>query len=124
MRLPDSRTLRVVVAGDTSVRTDELAETLATHAGIDVVGLARGSRETLDLVETLSPHAVLIDLAKAIGPEAMTALRTLGARVIVVADSDHGDRGAGADGIVAGSPDLANTFFAAASLALGDCLTQ
>jgi DNA-binding NarL/FixJ family response regulator len=116
MRHPGSRgTMRVVIAGDTPASVGALVQALTAHDAIDVVGLAGNSREALGLVETLAPHAVLVELAKTMSSDAIAAIRTLGARVIVLSDSADP---AGADGVIARSADLAEAFYTAASLAL------
>lgn len=107
--------MRVVIAGDTSASAAALADRLSEHGGIEVVGLAGNAYETLDLVQTLVPHAVLLGLARAMTPDAIAAIRELGARVIVLS---NGGEPANADATVASGGDLAEAFFDAASLAL------
>ena len=117
-------TLRVVIAEEEPALARALAHDLSRDMRIDVVGLAETARETADLVETLEPHAVVIELASRMGPEAIAAIRRLRQRTRVIAFAPTAREAQDkplADAFVSrGLPpaELADAVFSAAMLAL------
>jgi two-component system, chemotaxis family, protein-glutamate methylesterase/glutaminase len=54
--------IRVVIADDSLVARDMLAEILSSDPGIEVVGLAANGEEAVELVERLRPNLVTMDI--------------------------------------------------------------
>jgi YesN/AraC family two-component response regulator len=58
---PAKRT-RVLIADDSPAIRSSLAALIARLPGVEIVGLAQTGTEALDLVRTLKPHVVTLDL--------------------------------------------------------------
>ncbi|MCE9595325.1 MAG: response regulator transcription factor [Planctomycetes bacterium] len=87
-------TIRVLLVDDHKMMREGLRALLAPATDIEVVGDASDGRKALDLVRTLSPDVVVMDVGmpELNGVEATRRIRTEFERVKVVALSTHTDK--------------------------------
>lgn len=87
-------TVRVLLVDDHRMMREGLAALLASQADIEVVGQAADGRSALDLVRTLAPDVVVMDIgmAEMNGIEATRSLAREHPEVSVIALSTHSDR--------------------------------
>ncbi|MDR3687439.1 MAG: chemotaxis-specific protein-glutamate methyltransferase CheB [Coriobacteriia bacterium] len=86
--------IRVVVADDSLVARDMLAEILSADPGIEVVGLATNGLEAVEMVERLRPNLVTMDIhmPKMNGLEATERIMAFyPTPILVVSSSVHGE---------------------------------
>lgn len=89
-KVPEPK-LRVVLADDQDLFRDGLAMLLEDEADIEVIGHARDGREAVELIRTLRPHLLVLDVSM----PGMTALdvtsklRTQCPRTLVVVLTAH-----------------------------------
>jgi two-component system, chemotaxis family, protein-glutamate methylesterase/glutaminase len=86
--------IRVVIADDSLVARDMLAEILSSDPGIEVVGLAANGLEAVELVERLRPNLVTMDIhmPKMNGLEATERIMAFHPTpILVVSSSVHGE---------------------------------
>ena len=80
--------MRVVVADDQGIVRDGLATIVGSLPDTEVVGVAADGAEAVDLVATLAPDVVLMDLRMPVmdGAEATAAIRTAhpGTQVVIL----------------------------------------
>jgi DNA-binding NarL/FixJ family response regulator len=120
--------MRVLIAEADQLLAHELMASLSADERIEVVGIAATDADTLDLVETLRPDIVLVELARRLRPEALATIRDVRERTRVLAltrsgspEDIRGAREAGADAFVTKSrvpAELAQAFVEAAALAM------
>ena len=86
--------VRVLLVDDHQIMREGLRALLERAPGIEIVGDAADGREALDLVRTLAPDVVVMDVAMPglNGIEATRQVRAANAHVKVVALSAHGDK--------------------------------
>jgi DNA-binding NarL/FixJ family response regulator len=87
-------TIRVLLVDDHTMMRDGLCSLLEGVPDIEVVGQAPDGRTALDLVRTLSPDVVIMDVGmpELNGVEAARRIRTEHERVKVIALSTHTDK--------------------------------
>jgi two-component system, NarL family, nitrate/nitrite response regulator NarL len=73
----DSKMIRVLIFSDVRVYREGLAEVLDGRSGISISGTSAGGWESVDMVRTLGPDIVLLDMSTAGG---MQLLREISAR--------------------------------------------
>jgi len=100
---PSSRAVTVVVAAGTQVRLTRLHQ-LLDAVGVDVVGLARTVDDAVDLVVSLQPDTVLVDLAMDAGGLALVE-RVMSHRATPIVLTGAASETAG-DALAAGAVDL------------------
>ena len=86
--------IRVVIADDSLVARDMLAEILSADPGIEVVGLATNGLEAVEMVERLRPNLVTMDIhmPKMNGLEATERIMAFHPTpILVVSSSVHGE---------------------------------
>jgi DNA-binding NarL/FixJ family response regulator len=67
--------IRVLIVSDVRLYRDALAETLARHDGLSIVGAAPSTDDAIRLAAALSPEVLLIDHAL---PDSLRAIRLIG----------------------------------------------
>ena len=85
--------VRVVVADDQELVRAGLRRILTTRRGVDIVGEAPDGRAALDLVRTLQPDLVLMDVRMPVldGPAALRELRRMGSALPVLVLTTYDD---------------------------------
>ena len=85
--------IRVLVVAEVRFYREGLAETLARHPGVAVVGTASGQDDTIAQARAIRPDIILLDTS---APDALRAVRTLTAQVpatkvvaIALAETEH-----------------------------------
>src|ERR1051326_3003857 len=107
--LPDYMAIRVLIADDHRLFAEALEAILALDDRVEVVGRARDGQEAVELVKSMRPDVVLMDISMPVmdGIEAVREIRAGGGNPAVLmltgsnarADVDRA-RQAGADGYV------------------------
>jgi CheY-like chemotaxis protein len=124
-----SERLRLLVVADHHLFAEMLMASLSTDERIDVVGTAKTGEEAIELVDSLEPDIVLMDLwpiLDRVGTIRELRERGSATRILVLTGSDSPEiaavaRSAGADGFVSKDQDaseLRESFFEAAWLTL------
>jgi two-component system, chemotaxis family, protein-glutamate methylesterase/glutaminase len=92
--MPPKKHIRVVIADDSLVAREMLAQILATDPDIEVVGQAKNGQEAVDLVANLRPDLVTMDIhmPKMNGLEATEKIMAFTPTpILVVSSSVHGE---------------------------------
>ena len=92
--MPSKKHIRVVIADDSLVAREMLAQILATDSDIEVVGQAKNGQEAVDLVANLRPDLVTMDIhmPKMDGLEATEKIMAFTPTpILVVSSSVHGE---------------------------------
>jgi len=92
--MPSKKHIRVVIADDSLVAREMLAQILATDPDIEVVGQAKNGQEAVDLVANLRPDLVTMDIhmPKMDGLEATEKIMAFTPTpILVVSSSVHGE---------------------------------
>lgn len=86
--------LRILLVDDHKIMREGLRALLEREPGVEIVGDAADGRTALDLVKSLSPDVVVMDVGMPDlnGIEATRQIRTVNQRVKVVALSAHADK--------------------------------
>jgi len=85
--------IRVLLADDNDILREALAEALADHPGIEVVGHTRNGRATCEVAVDLRPDVVMMDIRMPVmpGPEATSVLAETCPTARVVGLTAHDD---------------------------------